>query len=85
MLSPMRWSPLRCPPVWHHAGLQAGAATATNARLADTPVRTGTPRPLETLAGVVVFVVIPVAAWTVASVAIGAARLRSLLAAPPCP
>lgn len=81
----MRGIPLRYAQVGCHAGFEAGAALETTARNADTPVRIGTTGRLETRAGVVALIVIPVAAWSVAPVVIFAGRLRPPLAAPRCP
>ncbi len=84
MFHAMRGIPLRYAQVGYHAGFEAGAASVT-ACDADTPVRTGTTRRLETRACVVALVVILVAAWAVALVVIVAGWLRPPLAAPRCP
>ena len=85
MFGPMCWIPRRYAPVGSHAGFEAGAASATTALDAGTPVRTGTTRRVEAQAGVVVLIVIQVAAWTIALVVMCAPRFRFLLAASPCP
>ena len=85
MFSPMRWIPPPYALVWSLAVFEAGAATATTAHDADTPVRTGTTGRLENQAGVVVLLVIPVPAGTVPLVVMCAHRLRFLLAASPGP
>ena len=84
MFPAMRGIPLRYAQLGYHAGFEAGAASVTTARDADTPVRTGTTRRLETQACVVALIVIPVATWAVALVVIFAGRLRPPLAAPRC-
>ena len=85
MFRAMRWITPRHALVRSLAVFEAGANSATTARGADTPVRTGTTRRLETQPGVVVLIVIPVAACTVALVVIVADRPRPLLAGPLCP
>ena len=85
MFHAMRGTPLRYAQVRYHAGFEAGAASVTTARNADAPVRIGTTRRLETQAGVVVLIVIPVAAWTVASVVLCADWPGPLLVDPACP
>lgn len=81
----MRGIPLRHAEVGYYAGFEAGAASVMSARDPDTPVRAETTRRLEAQAGVVVLIVIPVAAWAVVLVVMCADRLRLLLATPPCP
>ena len=84
MFHAMRWIPLRDAQVGYHAGFEADTASVTTARDADTPVRTGTTHRLETRACVVVLIVIPVAAWTVALVVMFAGRPRPRVAVPRC-
>ena len=83
MFSPMRWIPPPHALVSSLAAFEAGYAT--NARGADTLVRTAATRRLENQAGVAVLIVIPATAWTVAPAASFAHRLRQLLAALPSP
>ena len=81
----VRWIRLRYTLVGYPAGLEVVAASATGAHDADTPVRTGATRRLESRSAVRVPIVIPPAAWTAARIAVCADRLRPLLAAPACP
>lgn len=62
MFHPMRRITPRYALVRSLAVFEAGADSATTARGADTPGRTGTARRLETQAGLVVLIVITVAA-----------------------
>ena len=83
MFNPMRWVPPPHARVSSLAAFEAGSAT--NARGADTVVRTAATRRLENQAGVAVLIVIPAAAWTVAPAVSFAHPLRQLFAAPSSP
>ena len=83
MFDPMRWIPPPHALVSSLAAFEAGSAT--NARGADTLVRTAATRRLENPVGVVVLIVIPAAAWTVAPAVSFAHPLWQLLAAPSSP
>ena len=83
MFDPMRWIPPPHALVSSLAAFEAGYAT--NARGPDTLVRTAATGRLENQAGVVVLIVIPAAASTVALAVSFAHRRRQLLAALPSP
>ena len=83
MFHPMRWITPRYPLVRSLAVFEAGAGSATTARGADTPVRIGTTRRLESRAAKLVLIVIPTAAWSAALVATCVDGLRPLRPVPP--